>query len=210
MKKNLGPVVKAARDALRLTQRELAAIVNVKASHIAYIENNHRPSMSLLRRPVEALGLDRREVLFLVHPDAKYLTDDSTTPGNAKAGDAWKQFVANHAMLRRHNVSPAELRVLKQAGSWQSTSDSIAGFTARVRFASAVLSQNLNPDVLMMQPARIDASDCLRPPKVRSVFIQRKMGPDFVVIRSVGLQDIAQVRFAEHHQVVERFATSIR
>ena len=114
-KKTLGPVVKEARDALRLTQRGLAAIVNVKASHIAYIENNHRrPSMSLLRRLVEALGLDRREVLFLAHPDAKYLIEDSSMPGNTKAGDAWKQFASNHAMLRRHNVSPAELRVLKQ------------------------------------------------------------------------------------------------
>jgi transcriptional regulator with XRE-family HTH domain len=114
-KKTLGPGVKEARDALRLTQREVAAIVNVKASHIAYIENNRRkPSLSLLRRLVEALGLHRREVLFLVHPDAKYLTDDSNAPGNAKGGDAWKQFASNHAMLRRHNVSPAEIRVLKQ------------------------------------------------------------------------------------------------
>jgi len=117
-KKTLGQVVKEARDALRLTQRELAAIVDVKASHIAYIENNHRrPSLSLLRRLVEALGLDRREVLFLVHPDAKYLTEDPTVQSNPKAGDGWKQFAANHAMLRRHNVSPAELRVLKQISS---------------------------------------------------------------------------------------------
>jgi transcriptional regulator with XRE-family HTH domain len=67
-KKTLGQVVKEARDALRLTQRGLAAIVDVKASHIAYIENNRRkPSLSLLRRLVEALGLHRREVLFLAH-----------------------------------------------------------------------------------------------------------------------------------------------
>jgi hypothetical protein len=49
-----------------------------------------------------------------------------------------------------------------------------------------VLSQNLNPDILMMQPAkdwnRCDASGLLRAPKVRSIFIQRKMGPNFVVI----------------------------
>jgi hypothetical protein len=29
------------------------------------------------------------------------------------------------------------------------------------------------------------------------------MRPDFVVIRSVSLQDIAQVRFAEHDEVVK-------
>src|ERR1022692_2898991 len=122
-KKTLGQVVKEARDALRLTQRGLAEIVDVKASHIAYIENNRRkPSLSLLRRLVEALGLHRREVLFLAHPEAKYLMDDSTIPGNTKAGDAWKQFASNHAMLRRHNVSPAELRVLKQVSQLQQVS----------------------------------------------------------------------------------------
>ncbi len=59
----------------------------------------------------------------------------------------------------------------------------------------------------MMQPAkdwhRCDAADLLRRPKIRSIFIQREMGPDFVVIRSVSLQDVAQVRFAEHDEVVE-------
>jgi transcriptional regulator with XRE-family HTH domain len=114
-KKTLGRVVKEARDALKLTQRELAARVDVRASHVAYIESNRRrPSLSLLRRLVEELGLDRREALFLAHPDARYLTEDSIMPANAKAGDAWKQFAANHAMLRRHSVSPTELRVLKQ------------------------------------------------------------------------------------------------
>src|SRR5580700_5948348 len=33
------------------------------------------------------------------------------------------------------------------------------------------------------------------------------MGPDLIVVRSVSLQDNAQVRFAEHDEVVERFAT---
>src|SRR5271166_5784711 len=32
------------------------------------------------------------------------------------------------------------------------------------------------------------------------------MRSDFVVIRGVVLQDVVQVRFAEHHEVVERFA----
>src|ERR1700720_4474272 len=33
------------------------------------------------------------------------------------------------------------------------------------------------------------------------------MSPKLIVIRSVSLQDPAQVRFAEHDEVVERFAT---
>ena len=56
-KKTLGAVIKEGRDALRLTQRGLAEIVGVKASHIAYIENGHRnPSLALLRRLADALG----------------------------------------------------------------------------------------------------------------------------------------------------------
>src|ERR1019366_1793626 len=33
------------------------------------------------------------------------------------------------------------------------------------------------------------------------------MGPDLIVVRSISLQDAAQVRLAEHDEVVERFAT---
>ena len=70
-----------------------------------------------------------------------------------------------------------------------------------------MLSQNLNPDILMMQPARNgnrgDTAQLLRPPEIGSIFVQREMGPDFVVIRSVVFQDVAKVRFAEHQKVVE-------
>ena len=59
----------------------------------------------------------------------------------------------------------------------------------------------------MMEPAedwyRCDAPDLLRPAKIRSIFVQREMGPDLVVVRSVSFQDTAQVRFAEHDEVVE-------
>ena len=67
--------------------------------------------------------------------------------------------------------------------------------------------QNLNADVLMMQPAedwnRHDGADLLRPSQIGCIFVQREMGSDFVVIRGVCLQDIAQVRFTEHHEVVQ-------
>jgi hypothetical protein len=59
----------------------------------------------------------------------------------------------------------------------------------------------------MMQPTkdwnRCDTTDLLRPPKVRSIFIQRTMRPNLVLIRGVVLQNVAQVRFAEHYKVVE-------
>ena len=74
-----------------------------------------------------------------------------------------------------------------------------------------VPSQNLKPDILMMEPAedryRCDAPDLLYPAKIRSIFVQREMRPDFVVIGCVSFQNTAQVSFAEHDEVVEGFAT---
>ena len=116
--KTLGEVVKHARDSQRLTQRGLAKIVGVKAAHIAYIENNRRrPSIALLKRLAEALGLNRREILVLAHPDAKYLIDESQTKHSA-----WKQFAANAALLECYNVSPAELRILKRVSMLEQVS----------------------------------------------------------------------------------------
>ena len=121
-KKTLGGVIKEGRDALRLTQRGLAEIVGVKASHIAYIENGHRnPSLALLRRLADALGLNRRELLILSHPDARYLMDEPETPSR-KRENTWHQFSTNRAMLRRHNVTRAELKVLKQVSLLENVS----------------------------------------------------------------------------------------
>src|SRR5258708_4924150 len=73
-----------------------------------------------------------------------------------------------------------------------------------------VPSQNLDPDVLMMEPAehryRCDAAGLLPPSKIWSVFIQGEMGPDLIVVKSVVLQNATQLRFVEHDQVIEAFA----
>ena len=114
-KKTLGSVIRDAREAQRLTQRALAELAGVKASHIAYIENGfRRPSLSLLRRLADSLGLNPREILLLAHPEAKYLIGDTNVGSQSRKGDVWRRFSSNRASLRRHNVTPAELRVLKQ------------------------------------------------------------------------------------------------
>lgn len=112
-KKTAGATIKEARDGLRMTQRVLAKEVGVKASHIAYIENGQRkPSLALLRRLANVLDLNPRELLFLTHPDAKFLTDgvESTT----EKRDSWQRFASNRALIKRHNITRAELKVLKQ------------------------------------------------------------------------------------------------
>jgi transcriptional regulator with XRE-family HTH domain len=117
-KKRPGTLIREARNSLRLTQRDLAATIGVKASHIAYIESGQRnPSLSLLRRLADTLGLNPRELLFLIHPDAKQLTEEHTPDSRPSKPDGWRQFSSNRALLLRHRVTPAELRVLRQVNS---------------------------------------------------------------------------------------------
>ena len=113
-KRTLGSVVKEARDGARMTQRELAAAIGVKASHIAYIENGHRrPSISLINRLSETLGLDAKELLVLAHAEAKQIVDGNR-PSAKKGDEAWPRFVSNQALLRRHAITKGELKILKQ------------------------------------------------------------------------------------------------
>ncbi len=114
-KKKPGTLIREARNALHLTQRDLAGMVGVKASHIAYIESEQRnPSLALLRRIADTLGLNRRELLFMIHPDAKHLTEEQNHETKAGKPDGWRQFSTNQAILRRYNITSAELKVLRQ------------------------------------------------------------------------------------------------
>ena len=114
IKRTLGSVVKEARDGARMTQRELAAAVGVKASHIAYIENGQRkPSISLINRLGETLGLNPTELLVLAHPEAKQIIDGARPSVRGDNG-AWQRFVSNSALLRRHAITRGELKILKQ------------------------------------------------------------------------------------------------
>ena len=60
-----------------------------------------------------------------------------------------------------------------------------------------------------MQPTQnwdgCDGAELVRAPKIRRILVQREMRPDLVVIGSVILENATQLRFVEHHQVVERF-----
>lgn len=115
-KKTFGQVLRRRRKLLALTQRQLALQLGVKPSHVAYLESGLRgPSISLLRRIVDVLRLDGQELLFLSHPDAKYLVKLCNRAARPKRpDDAWRQFVSGRALLKRHKVTPAELKVLRQ------------------------------------------------------------------------------------------------
>ena len=118
-KRTLGSVVKEARDEARMTQRDLAAAVGIKASHIAYIESGQRkPSISLINRLSETLGLDAKELLVLAHPEAKQIVD-GTRPATKKGDGAWPRFLSNQALLRRNAITKGELKVLRQVAMLQ-------------------------------------------------------------------------------------------
>jgi transcriptional regulator with XRE-family HTH domain len=117
-KRTLGSIVRDARDGARMTQRDLAAAVGIKASHIAYIENGHRkPSISLINRLGRTLGLNTKELLVLAHPEAKQIIEGDRP--SKKSDGAWPRFVSNKALLKRHAITQGELKVLKQIAMLQ-------------------------------------------------------------------------------------------
>ncbi len=115
-KETLGSVLKGQRQVFALTQRELAHKLGVKASHIAYLENGRRlPSLSLLARIADTLGLDKQRLFLLAHPEARALvTNRGEALPSQRHDHAWRRFVADRALLIRHKVTPRELRVLRK------------------------------------------------------------------------------------------------
>ncbi len=106
-KKTLGSVLKDRREFLRLTQRELAAKLGVKASHVAYLENGRRrPSLSLLHRLSTVMGLDSETIFLLAHPEAKELLSRLATaasrPSVRKTHGATSSKIARS--IARHEI----------------------------------------------------------------------------------------------------------
>ncbi len=117
IKKTLGPVVKKRREALGLSQRELARRLGVKASHVGYLETGRRrPSLPLLNRIGGVLGLEREPLLLLAHPEAEALLG-RPQPRSDKPNHAWQSFVGNRNLLRRNEITSRELKVLKQVNA---------------------------------------------------------------------------------------------
>jgi len=113
-KKTLGQLLKRRREELALTQRELASRLGVKPSHVAYLENDRRrPSLGLLSRIGDVLGLPRDEIFLLAHPEARELITASRPPVERKdAQEIWRDFARNKPLLARYQVKPRELKVL--------------------------------------------------------------------------------------------------
>ncbi|MGO9449709.1 MAG: helix-turn-helix domain-containing protein [Candidatus Binataceae bacterium] len=109
-----GSSIKNQRTALGLTQRELASELGVQASYISYLEKDERrPSISVLSRLGEVLGLARAELLTLAYPETREIID-GRNGGAHKRRNVWKEFAGNRALIRQYRISAAELGVLRR------------------------------------------------------------------------------------------------
>jgi transcriptional regulator with XRE-family HTH domain len=115
-KKSLGHVLKTRREELGLTQRELASKVNVKPSHVAYLEKDRRrPSLALVSRLADVLGLEKEPLFLLAHPEASSLIAGRRELAPQQDREqVWRDFAGNKALLARHSIKPRELKVLSQ------------------------------------------------------------------------------------------------
>jgi transcriptional regulator with XRE-family HTH domain len=128
----LGAYLKERREALGFTQRELARQLGVKASHVAFLESGRRrPSLSLITRLADTLGIDHQELLLLAHPEAKMLVRPAARDLPKKTSALWESFVKNRALLTRYRVTMRELQALEHV--------SLLGTVTSVRHLLAIL-----------------------------------------------------------------------
>jgi transcriptional regulator with XRE-family HTH domain len=114
-KRTLGQVLKNRRATLGLTQRDLATKVNVKPSHVAYLETDRRrPSLALLGRIADVMGLEKESLFLLAHPEARSLINGREESPRSSRKRVWQDFAGNESVLTRYNVKRRELRVLSQ------------------------------------------------------------------------------------------------
>jgi transcriptional regulator with XRE-family HTH domain len=111
---SFGKVLKEARLGLGLSQQALARKLGVRASHIGYLEQGRRrPSLMLLNRLADTLGIDKERLFLLSHPEAKNLISSAKgRRSKPKQSNAWKELLADKAVLIRNNVTAKELKVL--------------------------------------------------------------------------------------------------
>jgi transcriptional regulator with XRE-family HTH domain len=114
MTTKLGEFLKARREALGLTQRSLAQKLGVEASHVAFIESGRRkPSLKLLARIADTLGLDWQDLLLLAHPETRVLLSRTESEPRKRPPVSWQRFTKNSALLARYHVTKRELQALK-------------------------------------------------------------------------------------------------
>jgi transcriptional regulator with XRE-family HTH domain len=119
----LGNCLKERRLALGYTQRTLALQLGVEASHVAFIEGGRRrPSLKLIARLADTLGLDQQELFALAHPEAKNLLTPVACEKPKKTSPSWQRFINDRTLLTRYRVTARELQTLQHVSLMGSVS----------------------------------------------------------------------------------------
>jgi transcriptional regulator with XRE-family HTH domain len=110
-----GLLVREQRQALGISQAELARRLGVKPAYISIIEKNlRRPSLSLLQRMSDVLGVEGQALFLLSHPEAKVLLRTPAPSPASNRDGGWRSFTEDKTLLARHNIGLQELKVLAQ------------------------------------------------------------------------------------------------
>jgi transcriptional regulator with XRE-family HTH domain len=105
-----GKLLESGRTRLSLTCDQLACLLGVSAGHISNIEHDHgRPSLALLNRIVEVLGLPRKQAFSLAYPEAMAILESHRMHEGLSV---WQKFTGAKGLLARYDVTPHELKVL--------------------------------------------------------------------------------------------------
>jgi len=115
-KNALGRLIKQKRKEFALTQRALANQLGVEASHVAYLEGGKRkPSLTLMARLEDALGISRQQIFLLSHPEAAGVVNRSDRmPPRQRSADEWHQLVTDRSFVKRHRITRRELQAFKE------------------------------------------------------------------------------------------------
>jgi transcriptional regulator with XRE-family HTH domain len=81
-----GRLLRRRREAVNMTQRDLAHKLRVEASYIAFIESGRRrPSLRLVAKIADVIGLDRQRAFVLAYPEAQELISGTSRRPKPKA-----------------------------------------------------------------------------------------------------------------------------
>jgi len=110
--RTFGQVIRERRRQLGLSQQKVAREINGSIPYVGLLESGKRhPSDKMVARIANALGLDGRELYFLVKPEARELLDQRAQPSVASS---WESFRKDAQLRRVHNVTPEEMEVLSR------------------------------------------------------------------------------------------------
>lgn len=110
---DFGDTVRTRRNALEMTQDQVAEQVGVKPHYIGYLERGMRkPSDEICVRIADVLGLDRQEVFFLANPHLREILSPPTAPERT----SWEIFSSDRQLHKRQRITDAEIEVLEGIG----------------------------------------------------------------------------------------------